>query len=237
MENWYLGYHSRVSYLYLVYLLWYKWFKHSFKAVLLQTGCCRFHHHPCDIPGIPGRRGCAMAVLQADGKANPRGLGTERGAEHVGVWAPRWCWGAHFGQAFPNLLASHFFVGDLIFGCCRQVGAVRAPAAACSSQRAWLHPKTSLPVQVVSEWLARWAEQGERFPPPRHLVFGQAALASSGPAASGELGTPSTPHCPAGRAQHRSCDGRMGLLLGTHGEFIPLLENVPPTLNASVLAV
>lgn len=32
----------------------------------------------------------------------------ERSRAH-GVWAPRWCWGAHFGQGFPNLASLFFF--------------------------------------------------------------------------------------------------------------------------------
>lgn len=92
----------------------------------------------------PGEKKMCHGAGSAAGRwqSKPKGPGHWEGSRACGVWAPPWCWGAHFGQGFPNL-ASLFFLGGghIIFGCCRQVGAVRAPAATCSLQRAWLHQK------------------------------------------------------------------------------------------------
>lgn len=188
----------------------------------------------------PGEKKMCHGAGRAAGRwqGKPKGPGHWEGSRACGVWAPPWCWGAHFGQGFPNL-ASLFFLGGgthnfwlLQAGWCSQ-----GPSCHLQLAAGLAAPKASLPVQVVSEWLAGWAEQGECFPPPHHLVFGggeqgQAVLASSGPADPGELGTLSTPRCPASRAQRCSCSRSTGFLLRTHWELILLLQNAPPTLQS-----
>lgn len=51
-------------------------------------------------------------MLQADGRANPRGLGTERGAEHVGSGPLRDAEGLILARAFLTWLLFFFGGGD-----------------------------------------------------------------------------------------------------------------------------
>lgn len=91
-------------------------------------------------------------MLQADGRANPRGLGTERGAEHVGSGPLRDAEGLILARAFLTWLLFFFFLGGthnfwlLQAGWCSQ-----GPSCHLQLAAGLAAPKASLPVQVVSE--------------------------------------------------------------------------------------